>query len=265
MSPVLTFITFAGLSLRNNDTLTISVAFTSLSLFSLLNKPLTNIIIAFPTVAGCVASFGRVQEYLTVKERQDRRINHAISMEKANLVSSSRNPFSADDIEMTDVNRTGERGGEDMDRQFIVSMKGTFSWPEATTPVIDIAKWNIRRKTLTMLLGPVGCGKTTLLKCLLGELSAFEGTLHTFYVGVAYCDQVPWLPNESVRNVIVGNSAFDNKWYHKVLVACSLEQDLQQWSQGEDSLIGSKGISLSGGQKQRLGRLALPHYFLYTS
>lgn len=190
-----------------------------------------------------------------MKERQDKRINHVISEEKEESPTDS---FSNDGIELVSANRCGQMMNADVDSQFIVSLAGRFSWPGATTPVIDIAKWNIRRKTITMLVGPVGCGKTTLLKCLLGELSAFEGTLHTSYVGVAYCDQVPWLPNESVRQVIVSNSIFNESWYRKVLKACALEQDLHQWSKGEESPVGSKGISLSGGQKQRLVQMELP-------
>jgi ATP-binding cassette subfamily C (CFTR/MRP) protein 1 len=64
ISPVLTFLTFNGLAVRNHDTLTINIAFTSLSLFASLNKPLTMLIFSLPTIAGAAASFQRIQDYL---------------------------------------------------------------------------------------------------------------------------------------------------------------------------------------------------------
>ncbi|KAI9845011.1 MAG: hypothetical protein M1837_005155 [Sclerophora amabilis] len=252
ISPVLTFIAFTGIALRDNNALTISIAFTSLSLFGLLNKPLSTIVVALPTIAGSAASFGRIQDYLNVKVREDKRVTgpqEATSSEERNQSLSPAHLAMNNEIELRGSPRSSRRC---IDDEFIASVQGKYSWPEAAEPVIDITDWNIRRRTFTLLIGPVGCGKSTLLKCLLGELSGFEGTLRTSYLGVAYCDQIPWLPNETIRGLIIGNATFDEQWYREVISACALEQDLQNWPQGEESVVGSKGISLSGGQKHRL-------------
>ncbi|EHK50430.1 multidrug resistance-like protein [Trichoderma atroviride IMI 206040] len=133
-------------------------------------------------------------------------------------------------------------------------------------PVIDISpRIDIRRQTLTLILGPVGCGKSTLLKALLGELSDFDGSVQTRFSGaVTFCDQSPWLPNEKIRDIICGRSAQDthmleekeisqdSDWYRRIITSCALERDIAMWPQGDQTSVGSKGISISGGQKQRL-------------
>jgi ATP-binding cassette, subfamily C (CFTR/MRP), member 1 len=134
----------------------------------------------------------------------------------------------------------------------IASIRGKFTWPQATQPTIDIENWSIRRKTFTLLLGPVGCGKSSLLKLLLGELSGFDGTIRTAFSTVAFCEQSPWLPNLNVQSVITGSCPYEPAWYQTVVAACAMQADMQQWPEGDQSLIGSKGISLSGGQKQRI-------------
>lgn len=144
------------------------------------------------------------------------------------------------------------------DSPFIAHLHGKFPCLEDTTPIIDIDEWNIPRGMLSMVLGPVGCGKSLLLKALLGELDSFEGMVWiNSSAGIAYCDQSPWIPNDTVRNIILGPCDWDEVWYHKVIKACALEHDISTWPEGENTTAGSQGISMSGGQKQRLVRIMI--------
>lgn len=136
----------------------------------------------------------------------------------------------------------------------IVSLQGQFHWSDNKDRGIKIPDLQIYRNTFTILLGPVGSGKSTILKCLLGELPGFEGNVDISSLGVAYCDQIPWLPNGSVRDLITCRLDFEEQWYRTVVKACALEEDMNQWAHGDQSIVGSKGISVSGGQKQRLVR-----------
>ena len=43
-----------------------------------------------------------------------------------------------------------------------------------------------------------------------------------------------------------------DKWYKRVVNACALEHDFQQWEFGDMTLVGEKGVALSGGQKARV-------------
>jgi ATP-binding cassette, subfamily C (CFTR/MRP), member 1 len=47
-------------------------------------------------------------------------------------------------------------------------------------------------------------------------------------------------------------SPYDSEWYETVIEACGLQQDLAILPDGDETVVGSKGITLSGGQKQRL-------------
>lgn len=260
-SPILTFCLYAGQVARGNATISVAQVFTAYSVLVLLNGPLTTLILALPMMAGGIASFQRIQNQLNGKKRVDNR--KALHNEKSSDVQPEKSdtsltlPGISQDLEpkekqysLAEVNRSSSSTTVETD--IIASVSGKFSWAEQSEPIINISQWNIQRKMLTLVLGPVGCGKSTLLKALLGELSSFDGIIRTNYSGVAYCDQSPWIPNETVRNIIIGGAEFDESWYRTVIKACALEQDVRTWAKGDETVAGAKGISLSGGQKQRL-------------
>lgn len=225
-SPILTFCVFAG---QAGNVLDFQKAFTSYALLALVNRPLTEVVLALPVIASSVTSFGRIQKFLNGRERRDNRVTGREEHENS--------------------------GKGLLEKGIIASVQGTFGWKEDAEPLLDIHGWNIRAKTFTLLLGPVGCGKSTLLKALLGELSDFEGTIRTNYSRVGYCSQNAWLPNDTVRNIIVGGATFDGPWYARVLEACALDPDVQEWPTGDETLVGTMGIAMSGGQRHRLVRL----------
>ena len=297
LGPLLTFATFAGIALHSDSTLTIAKVFTSLSIIVLLNSPLAKIVTALPQIAGSVASFQRIQDHLNAEERKDTRVTpgHDVNGEDdadAQVPVTPSEHLTAERVNSAETARTKPESVATTvsESDVIASIHGKFSWHKegspaaqvgdevdingsndaeqhnAVTPVIDISpRLDIPRRALTLILGPVGCGKSTLLKAFLGELSGFDGTIKTQYSGaVTYCDQNPWLPNETVRDIICGNpatdeqtsekekAADDDEWYHVVVRACELERDMQIWPRGDKTPVGSKGISMSGGQKQRL-------------
>lgn len=297
--PLLTFATAAGISSRGNGDLTIAKVFTSYSLIVLLNNPLSLFTASIPAIAGAVTSFQRVQDYLNVTQRKDNRTSpshgdwddRTARMEASQTVSDATTEKASD---AAAINKEKPHGRVTaLEPDVIISISGRFSWPEEAIaaqssdvtpqdtsgdqnqenrahhekpPVIDInPRIDIHRQTLTLILGPVGCGKSTFLKALLGELSDFEGSIQTQFSGaVTFCDQTPWLPNEKIRDIICGRSdqdistldekekAEDAEWYRRIIHSCALERDIAMWPQGDQTSVGSKGISISGGQKQRL-------------
>jgi len=105
---------------------------------------------------------------------------------------------------------------------------------------------------LTMLCGPVGSGKSSLIGAILGEMKRDGGEI--FLSGkVAYAAQQPWIRNASVKDNILFGSPLDEDRYEKVLDVCCLRQDLLTLTAGDKTEIGEKGINLSGGQKARVG------------
>lgn len=118
--------------------------------------------------------------------------------------------------------------------------------------VLDNVKITIKNGDMAVLLGPVASGKTTLLKGLLGEVPHTTGIIHLATRSFSWCDQNPWIMNRTIRDNIIGYSAFQDDLYEQVVKACDLVQDFGQLERGDMTVVGSKGFALSGGQKQRI-------------
>jgi ABC-type multidrug transport system fused ATPase/permease subunit len=110
---------------------------------------------------------------------------------------------------------------------------------------------SIRRGQLIAVIGPTGCGKSTLLHALLGELNKCAGCVMV-KGRVAYVPQSTWIPNESLRNVILFGRPLEQSRYERVLNMCGLSRDLELLEAGDQTEIGERGVNLSGGQKQRV-------------
>ncbi|KJK66259.1 multi drug resistance-associated protein MRP [Aspergillus parasiticus SU-1] len=118
-----------------------------------------------------------------------------------------------------------------------------------------IGRLTLRLSTpsLNMIVGPVGCGKSILLKTILGEIEPVEGNISISDPEVAYCSQSPWILNKSIReNIIAGSRCYDGEWYRSIIHACCLDNDLREMPVGDNTLIGRQGTKLSQGQKQRI-------------
>ena len=138
----------------------------------------------------------------------------------------------------------------------ILILKGAaFGVKEGGAPITHGLSLEVHRSSLTMVIGRVGSGKSTLLKGLVGELPTSAGSIQSTFKESAYCEQQPWLVNDSIQNNILGHSALEAKWYETVINSCALDRDFATLPFGGLSLVGSKGISLTGGQKARVVRL----------
>lgn len=99
----------------------------------------------------------------------------------------------------------------------------------------------------------VGSGKSTLLKAILGEVEQISGLRRMIPdLRVAFCDQEPWLLDQSIRDNIMGALPYDEAWYNMVVDACALTQDINGLAKGDDTGVGSQGSAMSGGQRSRI-------------
>ncbi|KAF4091749.1 hypothetical protein AMELA_G00040930 [Ameiurus melas] len=135
-----------------------------------------------------------------------------------------------------------------------------------------------KNSMLTMIVGQVGCGKSSLLLAALGEMQKISGSvtwnklpdreeeenkrLPVNHVAgpkapekrasVAYASQRPWLLNATVEENILFDMAPNKKRYAEVIEACQLRPDIDTLPQGDQTVVGERGIILSGGQRQRI-------------
>uniref|UniRef100_A0A8C8FP16 ATP-binding cassette, sub-family C (CFTR/MRP), member 8 n=1 Tax=Oncorhynchus tshawytscha TaxID=74940 RepID=A0A8C8FP16_ONCTS len=143
------------------------------------------------------------------------------------------------------------------------------------TPTLSNINSKVPFGQLTMIVGQVGCGKSSLLLAALGEMQRVSGTVtwnilpsldserddscfHCVYLGrkrgsVAYASQKPWLLNATLVENITFEMPMIKPRYKAVIEACSLQPDIDILPQGDLTEIGERGIILSGGQRQRIG------------
>lgn len=106
---------------------------------------------------------------------------------------------------------------------------------------------------LTIIVGRVGSGKTSLISAMLGEMYNLTGRIEwSKNVSVAYVPQKPWLINGTVRENILFGEPFRPRRFERILSVCALKQDLDLLPGRDFTEVGEKGINLSGGQKQRI-------------
>ncbi|XP_038050112.1 ATP-binding cassette sub-family C member 9-like isoform X2 [Patiria miniata] len=132
---------------------------------------------------------------------------------------------------------------------------GCFAWdPESSQPTLQDLNVAIPTGKLTMVVGTVGSGKSSLLSAILEEMTLQDGSLliNGSRNSIAYAGQKAWLLNTSLRENILFGQAFNLKRYRRIIAACALEADIAMLPAGDQTEIGEKGINLSGGQKQRI-------------
>uniref|UniRef100_A0A803L721 ABC-type xenobiotic transporter n=1 Tax=Chenopodium quinoa TaxID=63459 RepID=A0A803L721_CHEQI len=129
---------------------------------------------------------------------------------------------------------------------------GNFSWdPESPTLTLRDLSLEVRPGEKVAICGPVGAGKSSLLYALLGEMPKISGRVDVFG-SIAYVSQSAWIQSGTVRDNICYSKPMDSRIYEKAINACALGKDVMNFSHGDLTEIGQRGINLSGGQKQRL-------------
>lgn len=263
---MLTFLAYTLLAKdSNSSSLNVSRLFTSLSILLLLANQFTQLFQSIPSLVSAFACLGRVRVFMTSENRIDSRRGHSllppINKSTVSLISMVTDLFSYPESISTRLDDMSQAvtpvepnppppysGSSDT----ILFKDATFSWDEVGAPALRNFNVTIKSNKLTMIVGPIASGKSTMLKAILGELKPKVGTVAVSSKEIAFCDQTPWLRNATIRENILGFAPFDKAWYQCVVRECCLEPDLLQLPDGDQTIVGSSGITLSGGQKERV-------------
>ncbi|GAA6015204.1 hypothetical protein JCM11491_000503 [Sporobolomyces phaffii] len=220
--------------------LTAETAFTALALFNVLRSPLEGFTDMFVNVLQAYVSLKRIDKFLAEEE------THKYSV-------------------------LGESTSES--DPVVGFVDASFTWADETEARADPSVFRVSGldfsfplETLSIILGPVGSGKTSLLMALLGEMNRLGGTSFlpspvirsvvnnpaVLTDSTALATQQPFLMSASIRDNILFGAKMDEKRYKSVLEACALAPDLGQFELGDDTEVGERGTVLSGGQKARI-------------
>ncbi|KAM5387652.1 hypothetical protein ACJA88_000912 [Fusarium oxysporum] len=247
MSPVAAFALFQGVASNSGETLDATRLFSAMSLIILLAQPLFFMFEVILDMSAALGAFERIQIFLTQESQRDSRQQQSV------VELNAPDQGNRDSIELRMLREPSltSAANSSMSDVVIQVSDANISWSEDRVILRNLS-FAVGRNQLVLLLGPVASGKTTLLKALLGEVPNITGSIDIHSKGIAWCEQSPWLLNRTIRENIIGYSHFDPVLYQAVVKACDVEKDFRQLTQGDSTVIGSKGLALSGGQKQRV-------------
>ncbi|KAI7739639.1 hypothetical protein M8C21_020491, partial [Ambrosia artemisiifolia] len=126
-------------------------------------------------------------------------------------------------------------------------INGNFSWDldVSVNPTLKDINIRVNHGMRVAVCGTVGSGKSSLLSCILGEMSKISGSVKV-EGSKAYVAQSPWIQSGTIEdNILFGREMYRGR-YENILEACSLKKDLENLSFGDQTVIGERGINLSG-------------------
>ncbi|XP_029766919.1 multidrug resistance-associated protein 7 [Terrapene carolina triunguis] len=213
--------------------LTATKVFTALALVGMLILPLNNFPWVLNGILDAKVSLDRIQRFLELSD-QDLHAYYT--------TDGPTDPSSA--LEMHHSTFSWSPAREESTRQHLSG--GTLQ--------IFIQDLAVAKGALVGVVGKVGCGKSSLLAAITGELNRLGGQVYVWDLeqGFGLATQEPWIQFTTVRENILFGRDYDARLYQEVLEACALSDDLNILPAGDQTEVGENGVTLSGGQKARI-------------
>jgi ATP-binding cassette, subfamily B, multidrug efflux pump len=141
----------------------------------------------------------------------------------------------------------------------------TFSYPGHQALALSGLQLSLPSGQTLGLVGPTGCGKSSVLRVILRQYAAQSGTLRwngqclSDYQLEALNRAISWVPQEPflfsasiAENIALAKPDATRAEIAHACELASIHDDIARMPQGYDTPVGEKGISLSGGQRQRV-------------
>ncbi|KAG1673328.1 Multidrug resistance-associated protein 4 [Nymphon striatum] len=133
------------------------------------------------------------------------------------------------------------------------------SYGKNTENIVKNISFELNPGDYLCVIGEVGSGKTSLLKTILKEMVVNDGVIKVRGT-IAYACQQSWIFSDTLKNNILFGSKFDHERYKNIIKACCLSMDICQMPDGDETIVGERGIKLSGGQRARVSLARALYY-----
>lgn len=143
----------------------------------------------------------------------------------------------------------------------------SFKYPNDSENVLNNINFTINKGETLGIVGKTGSGKSTLIRQLLRQFPISSGDI--LINGISINDytkesirrHVSYVPQEStlftrsvLENVKLGSAEKKSEEeINNAILMADFKKDIENLSNGLDTIVGEYGVTLSGGQKQRLG------------
>lgn len=140
-----------------------------------------------------------------------------------------------------------------------------FSYNDEAKVLTDVS-FSIKAGQMVGVVGPTGCGKSTIVSLIprfydpTGGSVKIDGVDLRDYKFLALRDQIGYVLQEtilfagSVRdNIAYGQKDVTDAQIHEAAKLANADEFIQRMPHGYDTMVGERGDTLSGGQRQRIG------------
>lgn len=140
-----------------------------------------------------------------------------------------------------------------------------FTYTQTGIQAIKNFNLEIKNGEKVAIVGKTGSGKSTLAHLLLRMYDVSEGSIEIDGIDIKKVDirnlreQISYVPqdvflfSETVENNIrFGASGSDREDVIEAAKQASIDNEIEMFSNGYDTMVGERGVTLSGGQKQRI-------------
>lgn len=141
----------------------------------------------------------------------------------------------------------------------------SFTYPSSHEATLRNVQFKLGKGKTLGIVGKTGSGKTSLFKLLLRDYDNFQGQLNfngksiksysldNLLGNIGYVPQDNFLFSTTIRdNIRFANIKASQEEVEEVAKATSVHDDIVDFPEGYDTMVGERGVSLSGGQKQRI-------------
>ena len=138
-----------------------------------------------------------------------------------------------------------------VDDQRISFKNCSLSWEDSKGDDLKDLTFEANSDSFIGVFGVVGSGKTSLLSAIMGEMDVSNG--HKMVNGsIAYVEQHPFIVPGTIKDNITMGADYDHERFEEALEVSCLNQDLLNFEESYNTVVGENGSNLSGGQKARI-------------